>query len=71
MNKPATGTEGCLIRCLDGFMFRVYNQDGTFVDYDIAHSNMQIKIIDNDAWFYNQELIDHSPTTLGINNENS
>lgn len=70
MNKPATGTKGFLIRVLDDFVFRVYNQDKTFVDYDIAHSDMMIEIVDADAWFYNEKVIDHSPLTLGLDDEN-
>ena len=63
--------EGFLIRVLDDIVFRVYHDDnGGFTDYDIAHSDLQIKITDSDAWFYenseeNTAVIDHSPQTLG------
>lgn len=71
MNRPAIGTKGVLIRDLDDFIFRVYNQDETFIDYDIAHSDMMIEIVDTDAWFYDEKFIDHSPKTLGLDDENS
>ena len=70
-NRPATGTKGYLIRSLGDFVFRVYDQNKNFTDYDIAHSDMMIEIIDSDAWFYDEKLIDHSPDTLGVDNENS
>jgi len=70
MVTPARGTEGFLIKVLDDFVFRVYHENGEFTDYDIAHSDMAIRIDDPDAWFYeksdeNTAVIDHSPKTLG------
>jgi hypothetical protein len=52
--------------------FRVYKDDGTFIDYNIAHSDLEIGIMDNegDAYIYETPqgmVIDHSPQTLGLN----
>jgi len=70
-SKTANGVVGDLIYChaTKNYMFRVYDQDHNFTDYDIRHCDMRVKIIDADAHFYedNGELIlDHSPATLGI-----
>lgn len=66
----ADGIEGHLIYSGSGkFYFRVYDQDGKFTDYNIAHSDLCLKIVDIDAYFYHSEdsaYLDHSPETLGI-----
>ena len=69
--QSANGVEGHLIysALLDTYMFRVYNADGDFVDYDIAHSDLCVTINDPDAYFYcrgNDDVLDHAPATLGI-----
>ncbi len=74
MIKSANGTTGCLISSMDGnYRFRVYSGD-TFVDYDIMHSDLMVTICDEDAAFYTGDfdsaVLDHSPETLGIKNEN-
>jgi hypothetical protein len=46
----------------------VYDKDHNFVDYDIMHSDLKVKIQDQDACFYNGNKIktlDHAPSTLG------
>ena len=68
--RPATGTVGYLIRVAtdQGYVFRVYDGEHNFVDYDILHYDMRIQIQDEDATFYTNEVgdyIDHSPDTLG------
>ena len=67
-NRPANGTTGILIRSLGEVMFRVYTEDHkSFVDYDIFHSDLQVIINDDDAYFYQKngkEYLDHSPATL-------
>lgn len=69
----ANGVEGYLIYSGGGqFYFRVYNQHGKFTDYRIAHSDLCVKIVDPDAYFYHnseQAYLDHSPETLGISVE--
>jgi hypothetical protein len=69
--QSATGAEGHLIysAILDTYFFRVYNDSGDFVDYDIAHSDLCVTISDPDAYFYrgdDKNVLDHAPTTLGI-----
>jgi hypothetical protein len=51
-------------------MFRVYNPDHTFKDYDINHSDLCVTIKDQDAYFFYEHdtgllTLDHSPETLG------
>jgi hypothetical protein len=71
--KPAAGTTGHLIYTSNGrYVFRVYDKDHNFVDYDLAHSDLCVKIIDQDAYFYRDEwhdVLDHSPATLGAQND--
>ena len=69
--ESAVGKEGYLIWCGgDRYVFRIYtNAPEEFVDYDIRHTDMCIKITDPDAFFYTDEqgaCIDHAPATLGI-----
>ena len=68
--ESADGQEGLLIWCGgDRYVFRIYNETHDFVDYDLRHSDMKVKIVDSDAFFYSDETgdcIDHSPATLGI-----
>jgi len=66
----ANGREGYLIWCGgDRYVFRIYDIYHNFVDYDLCHSDLRIKITDTDAHFYvdgEHARIDHSPETLGI-----
>jgi hypothetical protein len=66
----ANGREGYLIWCGgDRYVFRIYDIYHNFVDYDLCHSDMRIKIVDTDAHFYvdgKHARVDHSPETLGI-----
>ena len=69
--ESADGREGYLIWCGgDRYVFRIYSDaPNEFVDYDLRHSDMKVKIMDSDAFFYTDETgacIDHSPATLGI-----
>jgi hypothetical protein len=69
-SKTANGVVGDLIYChaTKEHMFRVYDANHDFKDYDIRHNDLRVKIIDADAHFYdhNGELtLDHSPATLG------
>ena len=69
--RPAHGTTGVLIPSFDDskWQFRAYADDGSFTDYDILHSDMQVTINDPDAYFYvndkGEPYVDHSPATLG------
>ena len=69
--ESADGREGYLIWCGgDRYVFRIYsNAPDEFVDYDIHHTDMRVRIVDEDAFFYSDETgdwVDHSPATLGI-----
>ena len=65
--------KGFLCRSFDDkYFFRTYNEDGTFNDYKLCHSDLEIQILDTDAYIYNRKgelCIDHSPKTLGIEAE--
>jgi len=66
---PAKGTKGFLISTKAGdFLFRVYDQDHTFIDYRIYINDVEIEITDDDAFFYkidSKNILDYSPQTLG------
>ena len=69
--KPvsANGVTGHLISVEGRTMFRVYDQDHNFTDYDLHHADLEVTITDPDAFFYRDEFtdrLDHSPETLGI-----
>ena len=62
--KPAKGVKGFIIRVLDSYVFRVYNEDFTFVDYDILHYDLEVEILESDAMLYQDEFgahIDYAP----------
>lgn len=68
----ANGVTGCLLpgfRADSAGVFRVYDKDGTFIDYDLYHSDLTVTINDTDAYFYTTDsgetYLDHSPKTLG------
>jgi hypothetical protein len=69
--ESADGVEGYLIWCGgDRYVFRIYTAaPNEFTDYDLRHSDMKVKIMDSDAFFYSDEqgdCIDHAPATLGL-----
>jgi hypothetical protein len=62
--QQAKGVKGYIIRVLDGHVFRVYNKDFTFVDYDILHYDLEIQILEKDAMLYRSEFgnyLDYPP----------
>ena len=68
----ATGVTGFVLHTIDGYVFRVYEKDTeAFRDYDLHHSDLEVKIVDEDAVFYEldngKNLLDYSPPTLDIN----
>ena len=67
--QSANGVTGHLIQIFTGqTVFRVYDDNRNFVDYDLRHSDLTVTITDADAYFYhvnNNNVLDHSPTTLG------
>lgn len=53
------------------YVFRVYQPDKTFIDYDIHHCDLCVTINDSDAYFYSDQArdrLDHAPETLGLPN---
>lgn len=66
--RPANGSTGYLIRTGDTVVFRIYDKNHNFVDYDIRHYDMRVQIQEDDAYFYEDgeySCIDHGPNTLG------
>ena len=67
--KSANGVTGQLIQIFTGeTVFRVYDDNHNFVDYDLRHSDLTVTINDEDAFFYRDEysdVLDHAPGTLG------
>ena len=62
--KPATKTKGYIIRVGDTHMFRVYDENYNFIDYDILHHDLEVEILDTDATLYSSEFghyLDHAP----------
>lgn len=67
----ATGVTGFVLHTIDGYVFRVYEKDSeAFQDYDLHHFDLEVKIVDEDAVFYEladgKKVLDYSPPTLGI-----
>ena len=71
----AAGVTGFLLQVGDGsIVFRVYDADHNFVDYQIHHHDLEVTIAqDYEAAFYypsdRDPYIDHAPMTLGIRGE--
>jgi hypothetical protein len=67
--QSANGVTGHLIQIFTGqTVFRVYDDNQNFVDYDLRHSDLTVTITDEDAYFYRDEyndVLDHAPETLG------
>lgn len=68
--KSANGVRGHLLYIHgDGkYVFRVYDANHNFVDYDLLHNDLCVTIDDADAYFYRDEysdVLDHAPATLG------
>ena len=65
----AEGVKGFIMHGVDMdggtfYFFRVYNEDFTFVDYDILHHDLEVEILGTDAVLYRSEFgacIDYAP----------
>jgi len=62
--KPANGVKGFIMHGVDMnggtfYFFRVYNEDFTFVDYDITHHDLEVQILGTDAVLYSSEFGDY------------
>jgi hypothetical protein len=68
--KQATGTTGFILDTLDGYVFRVYHKDNSFTDYNLLSGDLEVTIVDEDAFFYPNErgggTLDYGPETLGL-----
>lgn len=68
--KSAKGMRGEIIRLYGGeYCFRVYN-GAEFTDYDLLHTELSVVIEDDDAYIYEENILDHSPETLGYERTN-
>jgi len=74
--RPARGTRGFVLRSFDehghvAYLFRVYAHGGSFRDYTLLHSDLEVEIVDDEAVFYEdgEPRLDHSPKTLGLNSK--
>ena len=71
--RSAKGLRGHILDRFDGtYFFRVYDADHNFKDYDLRHVDLLVVIDDEDAYLYDDESgsrLDHSPATLGIDND--
>ena len=70
--SPAGGTKGVICKnAIDRKPFsRVYESDGTFVDYRLGHDDLEVTIThETQASFYrspDDDILDHSPEVLGL-----
>jgi hypothetical protein len=70
--RPAGGATGVLCRsAVDGrTIFRVYDADSAFTDFDLRHDELSVTIAPGAmACFYaqgDQRVLDHSPAVLGL-----
>lgn len=68
----AAGVRGVLCKSPDGdgYFFRVYAEDHTFVDYELRHDDLTVTIAEDElASFYrvgDKRILDHSPDVLGV-----
>jgi hypothetical protein len=72
--RPAKGQKGYLLYTMNKeYVFRVYKEDNTFIDYDILHCDLELTINDNDATFYEfdngRSILDHSYEIAGENKQ--
>ena len=63
--RSSEGTKGFLLYIMNNvYVFRVYNKDHSFTDYDLLHSDLEVTINGDDATFYEFEdgrnILDHS-----------
>ena len=71
--RPANGATGYLIRTGDTVVFRVYDKNHDFVDYDITHYDCEIEIVDSSAELVRNahgDFLDYTRESLGIDEPN-
>ncbi len=67
--KRAIGTRGMLIQTMDQVVFRVYDNEHNFVDYEITNHDCEIVIIDPDAALIRTEagdFLDYTAESMQI-----
>lgn len=68
--EDASGVKGMLLRSGSTYFFRIYETDGSFRDYDLAHDDLAVTIDDGAlASFYRGDginTLDHSPRVFGL-----
>ena len=67
--KRAIGTRGMLIQTMGEVVFRVYDHEHNFVDYEITNHDCEIVIIDPDAALIRNEagdFLDYTSESMGI-----
>jgi hypothetical protein len=67
----AQGVRGFLIRSAlnDQILFRVYDQDHNFVDYEITNYDCEVEIVDSDAALIRNDagdFLDYTAESMGI-----
>jgi hypothetical protein len=67
----AQGVRGFLIRSAlnDQILFRVYDQDHNFVDYEITNYDCEVEIVDPDAALIRNDagdFLDYTAESMGI-----
>ncbi len=56
----ANGIKCFLLKSIDEtFFIRIYNDDGSFIDYDIFHNDLEIIINDDNAMFVHDDEINY------------
>ena len=71
--QRAIGVRGMLIRTMDngindGIVFRVYDHEHNFVDYEISNFDVEVVIIDPDAAFIRGpagDFLDYTAESMG------
>jgi len=70
IQKPAKGMKGIILYTFNNqYVFRVYKEDHSFIDYDILHCDLDVTIDCDDATLYEFEdgrnILDHSYEIAG------
>jgi hypothetical protein len=76
IQKSAKGMKGIILLTFNNqYVFRVYNEDHTFIDYDILHCDLDVTIDSDDATLYEYEdgrnVLDHSYEVMTGESQNS
>jgi hypothetical protein len=63
-SRKAKGIKGFLLPSIetvedDRLIFRVYGENHTFVDYKVNHYDLEVEIIGDDAYIYDEAIVDY------------